>query len=217
MTLLSEFGQLDFSDCCLGIGFTMRPFLEKKVGIAFTGWRKMQPEIRCTLYLRVLRISFFLASINRLGGICDYRKPHGRLKSTNIILITGYGLEGYPLTSTDLELALLHELGHAFGAHDHDNDDLDLNSTQIRECSGYGEGDVKNPSHSDEFFRNVEPHAGRYVMWADNKQGRHSLRWNNLQFSSCSKRQISQMLMSKRGVCFVQDSAPFCGNSKERF
>ncbi|XP_035707298.1 disintegrin and metalloproteinase domain-containing protein 17 [Folsomia candida] len=98
MELLGLFAQHNFHHCCLGVGFTNRPFAHNQVGVSF------------------------IASEDLLGGICDFRNPTLPLHSANVALISAMGLKGVQLSERDLGNVLIHELGHCFGVLKHDMD-----------------------------------------------------------------------------------------------
>jgi len=117
---LGEFAKQSFRSCCLGIGFTNRPFAESQVGVSF------------------------IASTQTLGGICDYRTPDPPLTSSNVILISSIGLGGTQLSIKDIGVVLLHELGHTFGVLKHDSD------TNSLECSGFEINNTLSALHKSE-------------------------------------------------------------------
>ncbi|CAG7721815.1 unnamed protein product [Allacma fusca] len=188
LSLLSKLGVIDFGDCCLGVGFTMRQFLQKQVGVSL------------------------VASPTMVGGVCDYRTTAPDFQSRNVVLISGRGFDGYPLLSTDLEQVLLHELGHSFGVTRHDNDWVRTGKKRARECSGHPVNNVRDSRYGTDYLLTVDPPGGRFIMWRNNEQGKRIFKWNNLQFSACSKYEVSLMLESKRGICFTEEIEPFCGN-----
>lgn len=78
-----------------------------------------------------------------VGGVCEYRErdPDEEFTgSQNLILITGTAPDGSTLDFAQLEMTLLHELGHSFGSkHDFDLSlpSVETQLTSLRECSGH--------------------------------------------------------------------------------
>ncbi|ODM97864.1 Disintegrin and metalloproteinase domain-containing protein 10 [Orchesella cincta] len=125
---LKIFARMNFSSCCLGVGFTNRQFLNGLDGISFAASRKAH------------------------GGICDHRNPlEGFMRSMNIILISARGLDGSQLSMYHITKALTHELGHAFGANLHDNEH------KAHGCWGFqpGEYTEKQPASTPKLGRYI--------------------------------------------------------------
>lgn len=126
------------------------------------------------------------------------------MTNMNVVLISGRGLNQSQLTSYQVAKAFLHELGHAFGVHTHDNE------YKNPECWGFrsGAGGTVDP--------NAIPRDGRYIMWAKSPQAnvRMTLRRNTLRFSSCSKSSVLSIVSKRknRQKCFDLDFNPYCGN-----
>jgi hypothetical protein len=192
MELLGKFAEQDFHSCCLGIGFTNRPFNQNQVGVSF------------------------IASNTLLGGICDHRNPPAPLQSANVALISGRGLNGSQLSKNVLETVLLHELGHTFGVLKHDKDLTSSSAASessggSAECSGFL-GDDYLPL--DYMAEQVDPPRGRFIMWGQELQEARQLKENNLKFSPCSRKAVMEIMSSGlgRGICLTLDENIYCGN-----
>ncbi|CAL8101992.1 unnamed protein product [Orchesella dallaii] len=176
--LLKIFARMNFSTCCLGVGFTNRPFLNGLDAISFAAADKI------------------------LGGICDHRDPKEDLmRSMNAVLISARAEDQSQLPLRHMSNALLHELGHAFGARLHDDE------FKAPGCWGFQLGEADKPPS--------KPKLGRYIMWPKSSLNPNQLtRRNNVRFSTCSKTAIALVIdkRKQRKKCFDVDDKPFCGN-----
>lgn len=124
------------------------------------------------------------------------------MTNMNAVLVSGRGLNQSQLTSYQVARAFLHELGHAFGVHTHDNE------FKNTECWGFRNGGTVEP--------NAIPRDGRYIMWAKSPQANIpvTLKRNTLKFSSCSKAAVLSIISKRkdRQKCFDLDFNPYCGN-----
>ncbi|XP_055059047.2 disintegrin and metalloproteinase domain-containing protein 10 isoform X1 [Misgurnus anguillicaudatus] len=135
----------------------------------------------------VLGLAWVGAPSGSSGGICELNKKYsdGKEKSLNtgIITVQNYASHVPPKVS---HITFAHEVGHNFGSP-HDSG---------IECTP---GESKNQNDKE---------SGNFIMYARATSGDKS---NNNKFSECSKRNISQVLKSKRS-CFVESGQPICGN-----
>uniref|UniRef100_A0A8C5CWI7 Disintegrin and metalloproteinase domain-containing protein 10 n=1 Tax=Gadus morhua TaxID=8049 RepID=A0A8C5CWI7_GADMO len=136
----------------------------------------------------VLGLAWVGAPAGSSGGICEKSKLYsdGKKKSLNtgIITVQNYASHVPPKVS---HITFAHEVGHNFGSP-HDSG---------TECTP---GESKSQDKKEK---------GNYIMYARATSGD---KLNNNKFSSCSVRNISQVLEKKRGNCFVESGQPICGN-----
>ncbi|XP_039626154.1 disintegrin and metalloproteinase domain-containing protein 10 isoform X1 [Polypterus senegalus] len=135
----------------------------------------------------VLGLAWVGAPAGSSGGICEKSKLYsdGKKKSLNtgIITVQNYASHVPPKVS---HITFAHEVGHNFGSpHDSGSD-----------CTP---GESSSP----------QKERGNYIMYARATSGD---KLNNNKFSSCSIRNISQVLEKKRNNCFVESGQPICGN-----
>ncbi|XP_018595143.2 disintegrin and metalloproteinase domain-containing protein 10-like [Scleropages formosus] len=136
----------------------------------------------------VLGLAWVGAPSGSSGGICEKSKQYsdGKRKSLNtgIITVQNYASHVPPKVS---HITFAHEVGHNFGSpHDSGN-----------ECTP---GESKTQDMKE---------RGNYIMYARATSGD---KLNNNKFSTCSVRNISQVLEKKRASCFVESGQPICGN-----
>ncbi|XP_038668837.1 disintegrin and metalloproteinase domain-containing protein 10 [Scyliorhinus canicula] len=136
----------------------------------------------------VLGLAWVGAPAGSSGGICEKSKLYsdGKKKSLNtgIITVQNYGSHVPPKVS---HITFAHEVGHNFGSP-HDSGS---------ECTP---GESKSGELKEK---------GNYIMYARATSGDKQ---NNNKFSTCSIKNISQVLDKKRNHCFVESGKPICGN-----
>ncbi|KAM8877693.1 disintegrin and metalloproteinase domain-containing protein 10-like [Synchiropus picturatus] len=136
----------------------------------------------------VLGLAWVGSAAGGAGGICEKSKLYsdGRRKSLNTGIITIRNYNAYvPPKITHLTFA--HEVGHNFG-------------------SPHDAGPECTPGESSDLLLKAK---GNFIMYSKATSGDKP---NNNKFSVCSIQYISDVLKSKKDICFVESGLPICGN-----
>ncbi|KAF2360559.1 Disintegrin domain [Trinorchestia longiramus] len=209
---LNLHSQMNHDDFCLSYVFTFRDFTGGTLGLAWVASPSGASGGICEKYKTYTE------------NLAGRRNTEQRSLNTGIITFLNYNSRVPPKVS---QLTLAHEIGHNFGSPLRHwigwcysrgtglggvtAEALDWVVLQPRHWSGW----CYRRDTGHDFPSSCKPggHQGNYIMFSSATSGD---RPNNDKFSSCSVRNISQVLdaiaENRRKNCFKATNGTFCGN-----